>query len=119
MSFPVVEATLDRGTDARGYGGIYGIEVEAHMHEIGSVGDSADRLLHDVVHTVAVDFRHRVHLHTGLLETLLLSTIETADPDQCHIGRVDLGRPPADVSQLACAIAQQRSQGHAVNVARG
>ena len=94
MGLPVVEPAFDRGAHARGDGRINRIEIEAHVHVVGSIGDPGQRLLHDPVGALAIDVGHGVDLHPGFLQPLLLPGVEAAYPDQRDVPGSTLGPEP-------------------------
>ncbi len=119
MGLAVVEAAFDGGADAGGDGGVYGIEIEAHVNEVGAVGDPGQRLLHHAVDAVAVDVRHRMDLDARLLEPVLLALVQAPDPHEGDVRRVHLGRAPADRGELLRPISHQRGHRHSVDIPRG
>src|SRR4051794_39075768 len=89
------------------------------MYVVGSVGHPGQGLLHDPVNAMTIDLRHGMHLHPRLLQPLLLSSVQTTDPNQGDIRGVHLRRRTSHAGELTRAIAEERRQRHAVNVARG
>src|SRR5215213_1345574 len=44
VGLPVVQAAFYRGSHSRGHGGIHRVEVQTHMHEVGTGSDLVQRL---------------------------------------------------------------------------
>lgn len=117
VGLAVVEAAPDRRTDPGRHGGIDRIEIEAHVQVVRPIRQSGQGLLHYTMDSMPVDVGHRVHLDPSLLEQVLLAVVEAPDPDEHHVGRVDLRGASADAGELRWAVTEQRGDGHPVDVA--
>ena len=77
------------------------------------------RGFHGAFHAHLVDVAHVKHLHAGLPHELLFAFVHAANADLPHHRRGDRRKRTANACQLARAMAAQRGNRHAVNIAGG
>ncbi len=87
------------------------------MQAIGAVGDPGQRVAHDGMNPVPVDFRHGVHPDAQVGQVFPLPILEAPDPHQRNVLRVDLGAGSSHARELLRPEAEEGGQRHAVDIA--
>ena len=119
MCFAVSHAAAHRCAHSRSVGRVHEIHVQAYGRAVGIVGHETQRLTHHVAHAALIDIAHGKNVDAGLLDQAALFRIQIAHANKRDVTRLGLRLVTEQFDQLRRAVADDRRERHAVNVARG
>ena len=113
------QAARCAGAHARRVIGIDRINVKGDMNAGGAAAGVSDRLGDDRAHALQVDLAHGIGVDARGAHRCLFQQVEIADADEHRIFRRHLGAGKAEAGETGMAQAEDRREGHAVDVSRG
>src|SRR6266550_4007205 len=116
MSFSVCKATPHKRTGTWGIIRIKRVYVERHGIAGGTTRCNCNCFVHAGAHPPFVDLAHRKKPHAQLADQFTLTGIDVPSADMRAKLRIQFGRKTTDINELRCAITEQSSEGHSMDM---
>src|SRR5262249_58827988 len=118
MCFTITEAAPHERAGAWSIAGVENINIKCNGKSCGSLPRNLNRVIHTSGQATFIDLAHGEKPHSQPANKIALARIQVTRADVRTYLRIELWCKAPDVYEFGCTIAQQRRQGHAMNVTR-